>query len=108
MRSAGPGAGKMTGSRGDLTWRCRTAIWWRSTRISVFLTLPGAGQQGQPAAQPRRSGRAGRSRELIVPESELAPLLADRDLSGSRNPSSGADGTVFGTHKSRLKLRGPD
>ena len=35
-------------SRGELTWRCRTAIWWR---LGVLVVV-GAGQQGQPAAQP--------------------------------------------------------
>jgi hypothetical protein len=36
-------------SRGDLTWRCRTAIWWRSTRISVFLA---SSERGSRASQP--------------------------------------------------------
>jgi hypothetical protein len=36
-------------SRGDLTWRCRTAIWWRSTSISVFFTsLERGGRTSQP------------------------------------------------------------
>jgi hypothetical protein len=59
-------------SRGELTWRCRTAIWWRSTRISVFLSLSdgAAGPASRTAA--RGSGKAGgRSRKLIVSESEL-------------------------------------
>ena len=41
-------------SRGDLTWRCRTAIWWRSTRISVFLTLS---ERGSRASQPHSRTR---------------------------------------------------
>jgi hypothetical protein len=44
-------------SRGDLTWRCRTAIWWRSTRISVFLALTRSGwtpRSAWPDALPRR------------------------------------------------------
>ena len=34
-----------------------------------------------------------------MPEPELTPLLFPPDQSGSRNPSSGADGTVSGTHR---------
>ena len=37
-------------SRGYLTSRCRTAIWWRSIRISVFLTLS---ERVSRASQPR-------------------------------------------------------
>ena len=36
-------------SQGELTWRCRTAIWWRSTWISLFLTLS---ERGSRASQP--------------------------------------------------------
>ena len=48
----------------------------------------------------RRSGKAGgRSRELIVPESRLAPLPLAPDQSGCRNPRSGAGDTISGTHR---------
>jgi hypothetical protein len=61
---------------GDLTWRCRTAIWWRSTMISAFLTSSER-VAGPASTAARRSGKAGgRSRELIVPQSRPAPLLS--------------------------------
>ena len=41
-------------SWGDLTWRCRTAIWWRSTRISVSLALS---ERGSRASQPHSRTR---------------------------------------------------
>src|SRR6266851_3802500 len=41
------------GQPSDLTCRCRMAIWWRSTRISVFLALS---ERGSRASQPH--GRA--------------------------------------------------
>ena len=34
--------------------RCRMAIWWRSTRISVFLTLS---ERGSRASQPHSRTR---------------------------------------------------
>ena len=79
--------GPMTAG-GDLAWRCRTAIWWRSTRISVFLTSSERGSRAsRPLLTARRSGKAsGRSRELIVPESRLAPLPFALDQPGAGIP----------------------
>jgi hypothetical protein len=56
-------------SRGDLTWRCRTATWWRSTWISVFLKSPERGSRASQSHSRTKIRKAGgRSQELIVPE----------------------------------------
>ena len=61
-------------SRGDLTWRCRTPIWWRSTMISAFLT---SSERGSRASQPHEDEVSRRrARELIVLQSRPAPLLS--------------------------------
>jgi hypothetical protein len=51
------------GSGGDLAWRGRTVIWWRSTRISMFLTLPG---RGSKASQPHSRVRIRCSRRKVT------------------------------------------
>ena len=93
-------------SRGDLTWRCRTAIWWRSTMISVFLSLSGRGSR---VSQPHSRMKIRYSRRKVTRADRAgaaaALLLFPQDQTWSRNPSSGPDDTISGTHRHAEALR---
>jgi len=78
-------------NRGLSIWRCRTAIWWRSAKISMSFSVLLTGQQPHHGEHARH-GQVGQSqqhgRPVRPPQSDLRPSARHNNPVGAaRSPA---------------------